>query len=72
MTIEARINYQLGKPEDKTKEAYNYSIESDLDRFIVSCGEAKKRILNKQMEADTEAAIETAIENAVNNLLSDL
>ena len=72
MTIEARINYQKGKTENKNIEAYNYTIESDLDRFIVNREEAKRRILNQNQEAELESFIETTIEKTIDDLLSSL
>ena len=65
MTIEARLNYQKGKPEDKNIEAYNYTIESDLDRFIVSRKEAKNKILEN---AEIESAIAEQIESIIEGL----
>lgn len=76
MTDAARWNLQHGVPEDKRYEWTDYTPTSDLDRWILSHIEMRKKFNQKQQEIqfqkDLEKEIEDKVYKTIDQALEDL
>jgi len=72
MTIEARLNLQKGKPEDKTASYMNYNIECPLDAYLIQKQAIKNQLIeDAALEGYLNSMIEESLEEVLEDLLKD-